>query len=58
MDHDRLDLKLSSEEFTAAACGSRNARTGKAEYCGYQCPTLKVRIDAGENPDEPVDDQG
>ena len=40
-NHDRLDLVQTSEEFTAAVCGSVNAKTGKPDYCAFDCPTLK-----------------
>lgn len=54
--HDRLDLRLHTEAFTGATCGFLNLRTGQAEYCGYDCPTLKTRMLAGEDPGVPTND--
>jgi len=39
--HDRLDLKLTVDEYTSPQCGSLNAKTGKPEYCDFDCPKLK-----------------
>jgi len=40
--HDRLDLKLTTREFTDTPCGSLNRLTSKPEYCDFECPTLKA----------------
>jgi len=48
--HDRLDKKMHVRQYTDAACGSMNLETRQAEYCGYDCPTLKARMMAGEDP--------
>ena len=53
--HNRLDLKLKAEDYLSPICGALNDTTKKAEYCSYTCPTLKERLDRGENPDEPMD---
>lgn len=53
-DHDRLDKKLDTVHYTDARCGSLNLKTGQAEYCGYDCPALRARMDAGEDPGTPV----
>lgn len=42
--HDRLDLKLGSENYTDAKCGSLHLGTGQKTYCCHQCPTLKADI--------------
>lgn len=53
--HDRLDTLLSVLEFTDAPCGSLNLRTGQAEYCGFNCPTLKQRmLTDGDDPGRPL----
>jgi hypothetical protein len=39
--HDRLDLKLHTLEYTGPLCGSANLKTGKKEYCDFDCPVLK-----------------
>jgi hypothetical protein len=39
-DHNRLDLMLSTAEYTDAACGSLNMRTAEPAYCGADCPVL------------------
>lgn len=39
--HNRLDLKLTSEQYTAPNCGSLNLETGEPEYCNFNCPVLK-----------------
>ena len=52
--HDRLDKKLNVEQYTDAPCGSLNLQTGQAEYCGFDCPTLKARMVAGEDAGKPV----
>lgn len=52
--HNRLDLKLITNEFSGAECGSANLRTREAEYCGYACPTLKARMEKGEDPSVPT----
>lgn len=49
-DHDRLDKKLDTRHYTHFSCGSLNVLTGQAEYCGYDCPTLKARMASGEDP--------
>ncbi len=41
--HDRLDKKLSTLDFTAPECGSINLKTGKPEYCDFECPTLTAK---------------
>lgn len=46
--HDRLDLKLTSEEYTDAKCGSFNLKTKKPEYCDFDCPTLAADKAAGK----------
>ena len=47
--HDRLDLKLSVHEYTAAKCGSLSLpragdntehNDGRPHYCCFDCPTL------------------
>ena len=52
--HDRLDVKLHTLQHTRPECGSLNLWTGQAEYCGYDCPTLKARMQAGEDPGVPT----
>ena len=52
--HDRLDLKLTTKEYTDAPCGSLNKLTHEAEYCSHGCPTLKARILAGEATETPI----
>ena len=51
--HDRLDLKLSVHEYTAAACGSLSLPQagdntehgeGKPHYCCFECPTLLAKL--------------
>lgn len=42
--HDRLDLKLNTLQYTEATCGSLNLQTGSAEYCDFECPTLKANL--------------
>lgn len=54
--HDRLDKRLLTEAFTGATCGFLNLTTGQAEYCGYDCPTLKARMTAGDDPATPLND--
>jgi hypothetical protein len=53
-DHDRLDKKLTVEQYTDAPCGSLNLQTSQAEYCGFDCPTLKARMTAGDDPGKPI----
>lgn len=48
--HDRLDLRQHSEEFTAPECGSINRRTGKPDFCDFDCPLLKEIILGGKSP--------
>jgi hypothetical protein len=38
--HDNLDRKLSVHEYSDKICGAINRRTGKPEYCDFDCPTL------------------
>ncbi len=38
--HDRLDLKLTTKQYTAPECGSIDLTTGKPTYCDFDCPTL------------------
>lgn len=52
--HDRLDKMLSVLAYTDQPCGSLNREKGVAEYCGYSCPTLRKRMDAGDDPDQPI----
>lgn len=48
----------------AAACGSMNVETKRADYCGFDCPTLVERMQKGEDvtvpiaPIEPADEAG
>lgn len=62
--HDRLDLKLHSSAYMVSHCGGRNVSTGRAEYCDFACPTLMIRMLAGEDvtvptpPAEPADESG
>ena len=56
--HDRLDLKLRSDAYTAPFCGSLNLDTGKAEYCEYSCQRLRERLASGDDPDAPLDITG
>jgi hypothetical protein len=42
--HDRLDLKLGTEHYTDAPCGSVHSGTGEPAYCCAKCPTLKAAI--------------
>ncbi len=49
-NHDRLDKILPTLHYTGTACGSLNLSTGQAEYCGYDCPTLRHRMMNGDDP--------
>lgn len=42
--HDRLDLKLSVHEYTSPECGALNAKTGKPEYCCFECSVLQEKL--------------
>jgi len=35
--HHRLDLRLHASEYLSSRCGSKNARTGRQEYCAWYC---------------------
>lgn len=39
--HNRLDLKLSTMEYSSAECGSLNLETGRKEFCDVDCPNAK-----------------
>jgi hypothetical protein len=38
--HNHLSQKLTVHEYTDEPCGSINAKTGKPEYCDFDCPVL------------------
>jgi hypothetical protein len=46
--HNRLDLKLSTNDYTAPECGAINLSTGKPEFCDFECPAL---MDASLRPE-------
>lgn len=52
--HNRLDMKLHSDDYSCPLCGSLNPRTKQAEYCSFDCPTLRSRMSRGEDVTKPV----
>lgn len=48
--HDRLDLKLHTDHYTAPECGSIDLSTGKPTYCDFDCPMIALR----GTPDHPT----
>ncbi len=38
--HDRLDLARHIDDYQDTPCGTPHPRTGKSDYCCFECPVL------------------